>query len=187
MSGRLLAWSTLVGLQIALAYGSRATGGKPPKDAVYHYDLAVGGLIQYGIVLAILLAIASPIARERFALRAPRSWRRALGWVLVVLVAIYAVGELFAAFLDPGGEQGLTPTGWEPDRAGAFAFNFVVIAGVAPLVEELTFRGLGYSLLERFGPVAAIAVVGLTFGLAHGLVEALPILAVFGAGLAVTT
>ena len=36
------------------------------------------------------------------------------------------------------------------------------------------FRGLGYSLLEPFGRWAAIVVVGVVFGLAHGLIEALP-------------
>ena len=35
------------------------------------------------------------------------------------------------------------------------------IALVAPIVEELTFRGLGYSLLEPFGTVTAILVVGV--------------------------
>ena len=53
-----------------------------------------------------------------------------------------------------------------------------------PFVEELTYRGLGYSLLERFGRWPAIVSVGLLFGLAHGLVESLPVLAVFGAVLA---
>jgi membrane protease YdiL (CAAX protease family) len=59
-----------------------------------------------------------------------------------------------------------------------------VIAAVAPFVEELTFRGLGYSLLVPFGRWFAIIVVGLSFGLAHGLVQAFPFLAAFGAGLA---
>ena len=53
-----------------------------------------------------------------------------------------------------------------------------------PFVEELTYRGLGYSLLERFGRWPAIISVGLLFGLAHGLVESLPVLAFFGAVLA---
>jgi membrane protease YdiL (CAAX protease family) len=55
---------------------------------------------------------------------------------------------------------------------------------VAPVVEELTFRGLGYSLLEPIGRLAAILWVGVAFGLAHGLIEGLPILIVFGCGLA---
>ena len=51
-------------------------------------------------------------------------------------------------------------------------------------MEEVTFRGLGYSLLEPLGRMTAILWIGIAFGLAHGLVEGLPILIVFGAGLA---
>ena len=46
------------------------------------------------------------------------------------------------------------------------------------------FRGAGYSLLARFGQIVAILVVGVTFGLVHGLIEALVVLAAFGIGLA---
>ncbi len=55
---------------------------------------------------------------------------------------------------------------------------------IGPIVEELTFRGLGFFLLEPYGQTAAILVIGLTFGLWHGLIEALPLLVVFGTGLA---
>ena len=60
----------------------------------------------------------------------------------------------------------------------------MVIAGLAPVVEELTYRGLGFSLLRPYGMASAIIGVGLAFGLAHGLIEALPILSLFGIGLA---
>jgi membrane protease YdiL (CAAX protease family) len=60
----------------------------------------------------------------------------------------------------------------------------VVIAGVAPFAEELLFRGLGYSLLERFGVPSAILTIGISFALYHGLVQALPELAIFGCALA---
>jgi membrane protease YdiL (CAAX protease family) len=59
-----------------------------------------------------------------------------------------------------------------------------VIAAVAPFVEELLFRGLGYSLLERYGRWPAILTVGVAFGLYHGLVQALPELVIFGCALA---
>ncbi|MFI5302171.1 MAG: CPBP family intramembrane glutamic endopeptidase, partial [Polyangiales bacterium] len=86
--------------------------------------------------------------------------------------------------LHGGREQGLTPTGWQPRHAGAYAANFVVIAAVAPVVEELLFRGLGFSLFERFGRWQAILTIGIAFGLYHGLVQALPELALFGCALA---
>ena len=48
----------------------------------------------------------------------------------------------------------------------------------------MTFRGLGFRLLVRFGRPAAVVLVGLLFGVWHGLVEALPILVAFGVLLA---
>jgi membrane protease YdiL (CAAX protease family) len=53
-----------------------------------------------------------------------------------------------------------------------------------PFVEELTYRGLGFSLLARYGRWTAIAVVGALFGLSHGLLVSLPILVAFGCLLA---
>ena len=51
----------------------------------------------------------------------------------------------------------------------------MVVALVAPFVEELTYRGLGYAAVrDAFGAVAAILVTSIAFGLAHGLVVALP-------------
>jgi len=184
VNGRLAAWLGLIGIQILLNYASRASGGKPPKNAIYHWDLAVGGLVQYAIILGIVLAIASPAPRRLLALRRPVSWASAIGLGVVVYVVVFGFASILDPILHPGREQGLTPSGWMSSHAAAFAANFFVIAVVAPIVEELTFRGLGYSLLEDRGAWFAILTTGLLFGLAHGLVEALPILAAFGVGLA---
>lgn len=183
MSGRLIAWLSFVGILVALAYATRATAGKPDRDVVYSYGFAVAGLVQYGIVLGVVLLIARG-RPELLALRRPPSWPAALGVSIALLIGTFVFLAIVEAYLQPGEEQGLTPSGWDPDRAVPFAVNFAVIAGVAPLIEELTFRGLGYSLLEPLGRWAAIAIVGLAFGLVHGLVEGLPVLVVFGAALA---
>ena len=50
----------------------------------------------------------------------------------------------------------------------------------APIVEELTFRGLGMSLLLPYGRRTAILATGVLFGVVHGLLIALPLLIVFG-------
>jgi len=183
--GKLTWWWILVGTLAVLAYAGRATGGKPPDDVLYHWDTAVFAAIVYAFVLGLLLLIArGESAPELFALRHPRSWPRALGWALVVFVLILAIGAALDPFLNAGEEQGLTPNAWDADRAAPFLANAVVIAGLAPIVEELTYRGLGFSLLRPYGMASAIVGVGLAFGLAHGLIEALPILALFGIGLA---
>jgi uncharacterized protein len=183
--GRLVAWLVLVGALASFAYIGRAAEGDPPDDVLYRYDTAVGSAILYGLVLAALVLICQGASlRELLALRRPRSWGRAAGIALGIFGVMLALGAILDPFLDAGEEQGLTPDDWESDRAGAFAANAVVVAGVAPIVEELTYRGLGFSLLLRFGRPAAILLVGVAFGLGHGLFAALPILVAFGIGLA---
>jgi membrane protease YdiL (CAAX protease family) len=85
---------------------------------------------------------------------------------------------------NPTSEQGLVPDKWDPSRAGAFAAFFVVVTVVAPVVEELTYRGLGVSLFLPYGTLLAIAVTGVVFGASHGLIVALPVLAFFGIAVA---
>jgi CAAX protease family protein len=182
-SGKLTAWVILVAVLALLGYAGRAAGGKPPEDAAYLYSTAVGGVLQYAIILAVVLAITRP-AWSLLALRRPRRWARTGRTVAIVFLAVYATSAVVAAFGDPGREQGLTPAHWDSSRAVPFAVNFLVFVAIAPFVEELTFRGLGYSLLEPLGRVTAILWVGVAFGLAHGLLEGLPILIVFGCGLA---
>jgi membrane protease YdiL (CAAX protease family) len=182
--GRLVAWLALVGALAALAYIGRATGGDPAQDVLYRYDTAIASAILYGLVFAVVLLLCrGASARDLLALRRPDSWTRAALLALAIFGIVLVLGAALDPFLDAGEEQGLTPEDWEPDRAGAFAANAVVVAGMAPVVEELTYRGLGFSLLARFGQTTAIVGVGILFGLGHGLVTALPILIAFGIGL----
>jgi CAAX protease family protein len=184
LTGRLVAWLTFVGFYVALAYASRASGGDPPEDALYRYSTAWSGAIWYGITLLVVLLITRGRHRELLALRRPRSIGRAIGWSVAVIVAVFVVEAVLEPFLHAGEEQGLTPDTWDPDRAAAYAANAVVIAVIAPIVEELMFRGAGYSLLARYGQAVAIVAVGVLFGLVHGLIAGLIVLSVFGMGLA---
>jgi membrane protease YdiL (CAAX protease family) len=181
----LFLWTGFVLAFSALSYSVRFTEGKPPKDFLYRWSAFEGNLIQFAIIAAIVYGIAGLGDRRRLlALRRPASWRTAarigIGIAVGMIVLTYTLGLL----LKPGREQGVTPETWQPDHAAAYVANGIVIAIVAPIVEELLFRGLGYSLLVRFGRWPAIFLVGLSFALAHGLVQAFPFLAAFGAGLA---
>jgi membrane protease YdiL (CAAX protease family) len=180
---RLALWSGLVGFLVLVAYAGRLSEGKPDRDVLYQYSTAISSGIVYAFILVIVLALAS-FRRDLLGLVRPRSWPAALGLGLAILVGTYVALALLEPILHGGAEQGLTPPDWEPSHAGAYAANFAVVAGMAPLTEELTFRGLGYSLLVRYGRWFAIVVVGVAFGLAHGLVQALPELALFGCALA---
>ena len=63
--------------------------------------------------------------------------------------------------------------------------NFVVVALVAPFVEELTYRGLGFAAVrDGYGVTAAIVVTASPSGWRTGSSSALPVLSIFGAILA---
>jgi membrane protease YdiL (CAAX protease family) len=169
-----------------LSYTLRFTSGKPSNDLLYKWSTVVGTLLQFAIIAAIVYGIAG-LSRDRravFALRRPTSWRTAIRIGIGVGIGIFILTLLLTPLLEPGREQGVTPDTWQPEHLGAYVANGIVIAVVAPIVEELTFRGLGYSLLVRYGRWTAIIGTGLAFALAHGLVDAFPLLAAFGIGLA---
>jgi membrane protease YdiL (CAAX protease family) len=188
---RLLFWAIFVALIAVINYAARFSGGGSVSrgsgnQELYKYATFAGGTILYLIWLGIILLIVRGRV-DLLALRRPGRWWTALGLGLGAIVAIFA-WEYVISFLPlpqtPGKEQGITNVHWEPAHAGAFAANFVLFAAIAPFVEEVTFRGAGQSLLRFLGRVPSIAIVGIAFGLAHGLVEALLVLVPFGIALA---
>jgi membrane protease YdiL (CAAX protease family) len=188
---RLAFWAVFVGLIAAVNYAARFSGGGGGSKGVSHqevysYATFAGGTFVYAIWLAMILLIC--IGRfDLLALRRPRRRGRALGLAAGV-IGVTLVWEGIVSSLplpeSPGKEQGITNVHWEPAHAGAFAANFVLFVAVAPFVEELTFRGAGQSLLRFLGRWPSIVLVGVAFGLAHGLLEALLVLVPFGIALA---
>jgi membrane protease YdiL (CAAX protease family) len=181
---RLFFWVLLVGAVAALNYAAYGkTSGH--SDDIYKWSAFGDGAIFYALVLGLTLLLALD-RYDLLALRPITGARRAVrlaGAAIVAIIVLEYVVTLLP-FEDPGKEQGLTPTRWEPAHAGAFAANVVLFVVLAPFVEELLFRGVGYSLLRSLGALPAILLVGLAFGAWHGLLIALLILVPFGAALA---
>src|SRR5919106_256738 len=147
----LALWGALAGLFVLAAFSSRGQESMP-DDVLYDPDLAISGVIFYGIMVAIAVGIAHLYPRpwhdlgfRRF--RARWVWI-AFGVVLLTLI----VGRILEPYLHGG--------------------------------EEIFFRGLGVRALKLLGVVAAVLVTGIVFGLVHGILGALPPLALFGIGLA---
>jgi membrane protease YdiL (CAAX protease family) len=178
-------WTLFVAAFTALSYGSRVSGGRPDANVLYRWTTFESFVVQYAVIAVIVWGIAGlGNRRELFALRRPLSWGRAARIGVAIIIAMVVLSAVLDPLLHPGREQGLTPKHWEGSHAAQYLANAIAIAVVAPIVEELTFRGLGFSLLEPFGEWAAIILVGVLFGLAHGLVQALPLLIALGMGLA---
>jgi uncharacterized protein len=182
---KLVWWLVLVGAMTTLAYASRVSEGKPPRDALYQYSVAASGLVLYAIVLGLVLWIARGLTREQLGLRRPVSWSRALGLALALILAVLAAEAVLEPLLHATREQGLEPPRWEPARSTPFALNAAVIVLAAPFVEELTFRGLGFAVLLRFGAPVAIVLTAAFFAGAHGLIDGFPALFIFGLAIAI--
>jgi membrane protease YdiL (CAAX protease family) len=182
---KLVGWIALVGTLATLNYAQRLSGGKPPRNALYHYDVAIGELVVYGIIFGVFLWIARGLSWDELGVRRPPSWPRAIGLALGIFVLVFVAESLLEPLLHPSREQGLEPTQWEPSRAGAFAISAFAVVLFGPMVEELLFRGLGFHLLSRYGSAWAVLGTAVAFAFWHGLVEAWPALFVFGVGIAI--
>lgn len=182
--GKLVAWLVFVTALAALAYYARFAiqESADERDLLYSYATAVGALVQYGLMLGVTLLIARGTdVRRTLALQRPRSLGRATWQTAAALAAIWITGVALSPLLSAGEEQGFVPDRWEPEHAGALAANVVVVVLVGPAVEELVYRGLGYSALRAHaGAALAVVVSAAAFAGAHGLLVGLPILFVFG-------
>ncbi len=96
-----------------------------------------------------------------------------MGFGAVVAVGL-AVGRL-AAIIPVGFFQSRMPQ----QPVDIFTY-FLVGAGVAPIAEEIYFRGLVFGYLRRWGPIAAILGSTLLFVVVHPNLQNIPIPQIVG-------
>jgi membrane protease YdiL (CAAX protease family) len=142
-------------------------------------------LLVGGAVLAIGLGVKHGVAAA-LGLRATRFWP-AVGWAACVMGAFWlASGILLALFGEPP-EQEITEEIKSEDAALALAGYVTITCLVAPIAEEVFFRGFLFPVLKaRAGVVWGVVITGALFSVVHALgspVEALVVLFVLGAGL----
>jgi CAAX protease family protein len=164
--------------------GGLANSGDNRSNEVYD----VTGLVASGAIEAMLAGYALVAAqvsggsiRETLAIR-----RVPLRAAAVTGVAGLAVILASEAILDPifngGAQQGIEPT-HDPRTThqwAAVVIATVMLVLVAPVAEELIFRGLGFAALGS----VAVPVTSLLFAVAHGLPSLLVEVAVAGLVLA---
>jgi membrane protease YdiL (CAAX protease family) len=174
-----------VGVLATIAYAGNLTSDGTDKNLAYQWETSIATLGQFAVLFGVVLLLTWGLDRRKIlALRRPRSWWQAAGISLVVIIGVFIVAGVVARFGNAGEEQGLIPESFDSSRLPQFAAFAAVVVIVAPIVEELLFRGVGFSLLEPHGRVRAIVLVGLAFALLHGLLIGFPVIASFGIGLA---
>ena len=103
----------------------------------------------------------------------PRPWhfgfRRArlgpaIGWSIVAIVAYIGLTLLYTLILQPNSGDPIAPS----DRYGTLLGSVAIIVVVAPLCEEIFFRGFLYRILRgRLGLWPALVIDGALFGAVH--------------------
>ena len=120
------------------------------------------------VVAAILFArVTGPTAARHFGLRRVRPWQ-AVVWTLLVYVGFVAFAAAWTALVDqPSEQQVLEQLGVE-DSDLALAASAVLVCLLAPVVEELFFRGFFFRALRNWrGFWPAAILTGVIFGAIH--------------------
>ncbi|MDQ3643890.1 MAG: CPBP family intramembrane metalloprotease [Actinomycetota bacterium] len=161
LSGTLL-FGLVLGL-VATLFGADVEGDSPAV-------VIVGTLAQGVAFVATALFFASRVCKPRawhFGLRGTGFWP-ALGWAALGMASFYFVTAIYGALVQPDAEQETVEAlGGDDGTFGLIIAGLMVIA-VAPVVEEIFFRGFFYrALRSRLSIAVAAGIDGLLFGLIH--------------------
>lgn len=139
--------------------------------------VAAGLLANAWLEASVATAVALMVVKGRGGSLADLGLRRfplrRLWWVAGFLLAFYVLITLYFALVTALGLGRLQPDQQIPegtfDSALTVGAGFVAVVLVAPLAEELFFRGFVFGgLVDRLGVPGAAAASGLLFSLVHG-------------------
>jgi len=93
---------------------------------------------------------------------------QAIGWMLVAYVVYIGLGQVWAAIVNTDKVDKLPDSLGADSSTAALVAVCVLVTVVAPLAEEVFFRGYFYGALRNWrGPWLAALLTGLTFGAIH--------------------
>jgi membrane protease YdiL (CAAX protease family) len=147
----------------------------------YFQDVAL-----VGAALVFARMAAPPTARD-FGLRRPASLPKAVGLLVAVWVSFYALSALWVTAMGIDSEDDLPEQLGVDETTAALILVLVLVTVMAPIAEEVFFRGYFFTALRNWrGMWPAAILTGIVFGGIHA--GSSPIgfivpLAIFGIGL----
>jgi hypothetical protein len=135
--------------------------------------------------IGVKLALGRITAADLGLRRVRRVWP-AVGWAAVALVAFNAIGLLLAELFGQPKDQALVGEIRAEDALAILIVWGVLVCVLAPIVEEVFFRGFMFTVFARRMGVAWAAVLdGVVFGIGHaGGAEAIQLVALGAFGVA---
>jgi membrane protease YdiL (CAAX protease family) len=154
----------VIALVVELA-GVDTVGDTPPGVTIggtYVQDLA---MIGSAILFARLLD--PPATPGKFGLRLTRL-RPAIGWTLLSWVSFFAFATIWGLALGITEEDDLPEELGVDGSTAALVAVSILVCVLAPIAEELFFRGFCFTALRRaLGMLPAAALTGIIFGAIH--------------------
>ena len=151
----------------------RGTTG-PTKDALlsdktFVLILVIGLFVAHLITLAIAWAVVTRFGKISFKHSLGLSWPRNFGVLKSVGFALLLFFMAWVIVWKFGGQETDLERILRSSRAAALVIAFIASA-TAPIVEEVIYRGLLYSALQRLaGPIAGVIIVTSLFAGLHVL------------------
>lgn len=175
LAGMLVAATVLILFVGPISLVARELLGRSPELTIAETVLSDAVLV--GCAVGLAAAFARPRA-SHFGLRATALWP-AVGFCALGIGAYLAFGGLYEAIYPQEVKQTTLETlGADRGTFGLVAVGVLVVV-LAPVTEELFFRGFLYrSLRARLPVLAAVLAAGVPFGLVHwstGVAATLPL------------
>jgi membrane protease YdiL (CAAX protease family) len=147
------------------AAGGNVTTGGPPGLVI------AATLVQDAALIAAALLFASIWARgltpASFGLR-PTPFGPAIGWTVLAFIGFWVLTAIYISAVGEPDQQELTRDLREEESLSALIGYGVLLAFVAPLAEELFFRGFVFGVLrEKIGAAGGAIATGVVFGAVH--------------------
>jgi hypothetical protein len=125
-------------------------------------DLALVG----GAILAAASALKGRVTAEHFGLR-PARWVSSTAYVILGYVVFLLIAAAWTTLLGIKDRENVAIDLGTRDSVAAFVVAGVLVCVIAPICEELFFRGFLFGALRKRGLVVATLISGVAFGLAH--------------------
>lgn len=173
----------IVDLPVTLAFGVKISSSHTPPGI----EIADTVVQDFAFVLAAVYCaqIGGRVVRAwQFGLRPPGSgWRSATGLLVSLLIAFLVLSVIWSAVFNPGKEKLLEQLG-SNEGAALLLLSAGLTCVVAPICEELLFRGYVFTALRSWrGTWPAAVITGLVFGAVHaGSAPALDLVPLAGLG-----
>jgi membrane protease YdiL (CAAX protease family) len=143
-----------------------ALHGTPPV-LTFASTLAQGLALVGGSLLAAGSALKGRLTAAHLGLRAAARPYAAVGWVVAGYVTFILISAAWLTITHIQDRENIPIQLGTRDSAAALVLAALLTCVIAPVCEELFFRGFLFGALRKHGLVVAALVSGIAFGLAH--------------------